>query len=176
MVLRTLSPHHFAPSLDCAKSFRRSIAKSSEKDPNSPLYAVPEVHVLRASVFRLKAPTHPGGFRYLAVEEKLEGAYEKWNNNDGFVNQSDDLKCKVAQAFSHFSYEKSNQQELIVDIQGCGGSKKCVYTDPALHSVTNVYGKSDRGPAGMQKFFRTHKCNFICRGLGLPQRSESGLL
>ena len=62
---------------------------------------VPRIDFLRAEVYRLKARSCPGGFRYLAVENHLEGNYEKWNNNDGFVNQSDCIKCKVAQAFRY---------------------------------------------------------------------------
>lgn len=66
---------------------------------HSQLADIPRINVLRAEVYRLKAPNFPGGFRYLAVENELPGEYEKWNNNDGFVNKSDCLKCKVAQAF-----------------------------------------------------------------------------
>jgi len=136
------------------------------------LTGVPHIDVLQAEVYRLKVPSCPGGFRYLAVELFMNGKYEKWNNNDGFVNQLDCLKCKVAQAFSHFSYEKSKQQEMVVDIQGSGNSNTCFYTDPQLHSVKKEFGRADRGMVGIRKFFATHKCGFICRELGLPNRSD----
>ena len=68
------------------------------------LTRVPHIDVLQAEVYRLKVPSCPGGFRYLAVESFMNGNYEKWNNNDGFVNQSDCFKCKVAQAFRYGHY------------------------------------------------------------------------
>ncbi|KAL7549164.1 hypothetical protein ACHAWF_012437, partial [Thalassiosira exigua] len=100
----------------------------------------PPIKVLSSEVYRLKAPRHPGGLRYLAVEQYLDGKYEKWNNNGGFVNKSDCLKCRVAQAFSHFTYEKSQHQEMVVDIQGSG----YVYTDPQIHSAKKEFGRADR--------------------------------
>lgn len=75
-----------------ASSFNSKVLKSEYPQ-------LPRIEVLSAEVYRLNAPSSPGGFRYLAVEKCLEGPYEKWNNNDGFVRQSDCLKCKVAQAF-----------------------------------------------------------------------------
>jgi len=139
------------------------------QQPHS-LADVPRIDVLRAEVYRLKAASCPGGFRYLAVEKEMPGQYLKWNNNDGFVNQSNCLKCQVAQAYSHFSYEESEQQKMVVDIQGTGTSTICMYTDPQLHSVEKEFGRADRGTVGIDKFFSTHKCNFICQELNLPQR------
>jgi len=55
---------------------------------------------------------------------------------------------------------------MVVDIQGSG----CVYTDPQLHSTEKKFGRADRGTTGFDKFFQTHKCNFICLELGLAQR------
>lgn len=73
---------------------------------------------------------------------------------------------------SHFSYENSDQQKMVVDIQGSGNSNQCIYTDPQLHSVKKEFGRADRGKVGIDKFFSTHKCNFICQELGLPVRSS----
>ncbi|KAL7534245.1 hypothetical protein ACHAXR_006685 [Thalassiosira sp. AJA248-18] len=133
-------------------------SKKKQKQQHDSLTDVPIIAVLRAEVYRLKARSCPGGFRYLAVEDYLEGKYEKWNNNDGFVNKRspDSIQCKVAQAFS-------KRQKIVVDIQGSGN----VYTDPQLHSIEKEFGRADRGNAGIEKFFKTHKCNFICRELGL---------
>ena len=54
----------------------------------------------------------------------------------------------------------------MVDIQGSGHS----YTDPQLHSKPKEFGRADRGTVGFKDFFKTHKCNFICRGLELKNR------
>jgi hypothetical protein len=104
-------------------------------------------------------------YSHLAVENELAGQYAKYNNNDGYVNESECIECRVAQAFSHFSFEKSRRQEIVVDIQGSG----CTYTDPQLHSVDEAYGRADRGEHGFARFFKTHKCNFLCKELGLPE-------
>ena len=68
---------------------------------------------------------------------------------------------------SHFSYEKSQQKEMVVDIQGVG--YEC--TDLQLHSETKKFGQADRGRSGFQDFFKTHTCNDICKKLGLSDRS-----
>lgn len=129
---------------------------------------VSPIEVLCAEVYRLKDDSFPGGFRYLGVEEELRGTYEKWNSNNGFVLDADTPQNHVAQAFSHFSYEHSNQNEMVVDIQGSGYA----YTDPQLHSKKKEYGRADRGESGFKDFFRTHKCNHICIALGLQKREN----
>lgn len=159
-----------------ADDFNKQIKK--KRNNNASLASVPRINVLAAEVYRLKSASSPGGFRYLAVEQELKGEYEKYNNNDGWVNQSDCVKCQVAQAFSHFTYESSNQQKMVVDIQGASIgsiSSMCMYTDPQIHSVEKAFGRADRGTNGFKSFFRTHKCNHLCRELGLPSRSSSSL-
>jgi hypothetical protein len=59
----------------------------------------PRIKMLRAEVVRLRDARAKGGFRYLAVESELEGTYQKWNSNNGYVNPSQCVPCKVAQAF-----------------------------------------------------------------------------
>ena len=68
---------------------------------------------------------------------------------------------------SHFSFEHSKQKEMVVDIQGSGFT----YTDPQLHSQDKEYGRADRGNSGFNDFFKTHKCNGICKELCLQHRS-----
>ena len=160
-----------------ADDFNKQIKQ--KRNNNASLASVPRINVLHAEVYRLKSASSPGGFRYLAVEQELKGEYEKYNNNDGWVNQSDCVKCQVAQAFSHFTYESSNQQKMVVDIQGASIgsiSSMCMYTDPQIHSVEKAFGRADRGINGFKSFFRTHKCNHLCRELGLPTRSSSSSL
>jgi len=131
------------------------------------LQDVPSIRMLRAEVIRLKDASAKGGFQYLAVESEMTGTYTKYNSNNGYVNASSCLPCKVAQAYSHFSYEESKQKEIVVDIQGC----EYTYTDPQLHSRSKEFGRADRGIPGIQDFFQTHHCNFICKALLLTDRS-----
>lgn len=98
-----------------------------------------------------------------AVERYIDGTYKKHNNNWGFINDKDERN--TPHAFSHFTYEASQHQLLICDIQGVVD----VYTDPQIHSLDGEgFGKGNMGQRGFRKFFSTHKCNAICRFLKLP--------
>lgn len=139
---------------------------------------LPSIDFLQPEVYRLADPKAPGGFRYLAVEERLEGAYEKFNSNNGYVlrhpagetgDQRRRLVLDVPQAFSHFTYEKTDGNEMVVDLQGSGFK----YTDPQLHSLSLRYGRADRGQTGFEDFFRTHECNACCKTLGLRSRATA---
>ena len=55
--------------------------------------------MLKTEVIRLNDERAKGGFRYLAVESEITGNYSKWNSNNGYVNPSTCIPCKVAQAF-----------------------------------------------------------------------------
>jgi len=96
------------------------------------------------------------------VERFIDGPYRKHNNNFGFV--SDDER-NTPQAFSHFTYEASRKMLLICDIQGVND----LYTDPQIHNRDGVgFGKGNMGERGFERFLSTHRCNHICRYLGLP--------
>ena len=60
-----------------------------------------KIVVLKAEVIRLKDARSPGGFRYLAVETEMQGKYDKWNNNNGYVSNSNCMMCHTAQAFRY---------------------------------------------------------------------------
>ena len=49
------------------------------------------------------------------VEHFIEGGYVKYNSNSGFVS---DLNRLTPQTFSHFTFERSDHQLIVVDIQG----------------------------------------------------------
>lgn len=98
-----------------------------------------------------------------AVEPYLPGVYIKHNNNNGFVENS---VCRnTPQAFSHFTFEFSKEQLLICDIQGVND----IYTDPQIHSYEHreLFGDGNLGPRGIARFLASHKCNPICKHLGL---------
>ncbi|EGC33807.1 myosin heavy chain kinase B [Dictyostelium purpureum] len=95
------------------------------------------------------------------AEPYVEGQYRKYNNNSGFVSNDE---RNTPQSFSHFTYEHSNRQLLIIDIQGVGDH----YTDPQIHTYDGVgFGIGNLGQKGFEKFLDTHKCNAICQYLNL---------
>lgn len=87
------------------------------------------------------------------------------------------------QAFSHFTYEKSKRQLMVVDLQGVltaktDGTKLYELTDPVIHKRRSnrnrtmkkwSFGRTDRGEKGMKAFFETHKCTDACKFLGLTE-------
>ena len=164
--------------------------------------------------------------KHILIERYLEGNYEKFNNNKGFVKghlnkitetlgdlglevieeeSDDDSKSEddddvsdswvldhdlslysnvtdhmFPQAFSHYSFEKSNKALMVVDLQGVfekksDGSRKFVFTDPAIHTKNRKrksrhnFGRTDAGRKGMKAFFESHTCTDACRLLGLQE-------
>jgi len=106
---------------------------------------------------------------FCAVERHIDGTYKKHNNNWGFINNKHERN--TPHAFSHFTFEASQHQLLICDIQGVGD----IYTDPQIHSIDGRgYGKGNMGKRGFRKFFSTHKCNAICKFLKLPLINPKG--
>lgn len=66
------------------------------------------------------------------VENYIEGQYVKYNSNSGFVLESDKHSRATPQAFSHFTFERSGHELMVVDIQGVGD----LYTDPQIHTAS----------------------------------------
>lgn len=88
----------------------------------------------------------------------------------------------IPQAFSHFSYEHTRGKYLVCDLQGVWNADDgFVLTDPVIHYVSStgkkyINGATDKGEAGIKKFFETHVCCSLCKMMKLPERSQSNLL
>lgn len=108
---------------------------------------------------------HGAGPLTVLVEPVLRGPYIKYSNNYGFVSPEN---RDTPQAFSHWTWAHSGGKILVCDIQGVGD----LYTDPQIHSNAGpqnyLYGRGDMGIDGINQFFSTHRCNGLCRSLGLP--------
>jgi len=111
-----------------------------------------------------------GGARdeHLSLEPLISGSYVKYSNNTSWVNRDnpDDPINQAAQAFSHFTFERSQGRFLVNDIQGVGR----LLTDPAIHTRDEDRFKlsdTNLGREGFKFFFSSHECNEICRKLKL---------
>lgn len=102
-----------------------------------------------------------------ACEPMIQGDFEKYNNNAGEVKDRAHER-NTPQAFSHFTYLHSNKRNIIVDIQGVGDT----YTDPQVHSLDRHFGLGNLKQEGIDAFFKSHRCNNICKGLGLVEKAK----
>ena len=107
---------------------------------------------------------------HYAMERYISGKYVKFNNNAGFVNEA--AYTATLNAFSHWTYWATKRYIMVVDLQGVkeerSGEVQYFLTDPAIHCRSlRRFGKTNLGPEGMYKFFRTHYCNGICKGMAL---------
>ncbi|KAM5344158.1 hypothetical protein ACJ41O_012695 [Fusarium nematophilum] len=108
----------------------------------------------------------------LSLEPWIPGTYVKYNSNNSYVlNDPDNEFNKAAQAFSHYTYERSWGRFLVCDLQGVGHT----LTDPAICTLDKERFKladTNIGKEGFKFFFCTHECNEICRKLKLKSNRE----
>ena len=100
---------------------------------------------------------------------------EEDDDNEFFENHTSSLYKEkllhnilpeIPQCFSHFTYEKSHRELLVCDIQGVWNAVDgFTLTDPAILSAdsSKYYGPTDKGSKGIEKFFDSHKCSYLCK-------------
>jgi hypothetical protein len=98
--------------------------------------------------------------------------FVKFTNNSGWYDEDHDL-IDLMTAFSHWTYDVTNEYLMIVDLQGivCKDTSEIILTDPAIHCQKHItrFGVTNLGKKGFKAFFKHHKCNDICRLLSLKE-------
>jgi len=111
---------------------------------------------------------------FMVMESRIPGVFEKYNSNSGYCAPSPTVDIGTAheavQAFSHWTHHVTRGHILVVDCQGGFDARQgFMLTDPAVHCKDlSRFGDTNLGLNGIRRFFDTHKCNDVCRALGLP--------
>ena len=152
----------------------QTLCKAFALEFNGLLRVEPPLDFLVTSCLQKKQSVPSGRAQEcLSLEHCLDGVYVKYNDNAGGVNEplATDRFNQIAQAFSHFTFERSYGHFLVNDLQGVDHK----LTDPAVHthdperfklSDTNLH------QSGFKFFFASHKCNDFCEQLGLKSSAE----
>ncbi|XP_055055045.2 transient receptor potential cation channel subfamily M member 6 isoform X1 [Misgurnus anguillicaudatus] len=119
---------------------------------------------------------HSNG-HWMTIEKNMTGHFRKYNNNTGEeISPSSGLE-ETMLAFSHWTYEYTNNELLVLDLQGVGED----LTDPSLIRVDNTcssgemaFGPANLGDDAIQSFVVKHTCNFCCKKLGLSDLRRGG--
>uniref|UniRef100_A0A8C1D2J2 non-specific serine/threonine protein kinase n=1 Tax=Cyprinus carpio carpio TaxID=630221 RepID=A0A8C1D2J2_CYPCA len=115
--------------------------------------------------------------QWLTVEKNMGGHFRKYNNNTGEeISPSSGLEEAIL-AFSHWTYEYTNRELLVLDLQGVGAE----LTDPSLIRVDDksssgemAFGPANLGDDAIQSFVIKHTCNSCCKKLGLSDLRSCG--
>nr|XP_033775788.1 transient receptor potential cation channel subfamily M member 7 [Geotrypetes seraphini] len=112
---------------------------------------------------------HSAG-QWFAVEECMAGEFRKYNNNNGDEIIPMNMLEETMLAFSHWTYEYTRGELLVLDLQGVGEN----LTDPSVikagekRSYDMVFGPANLGDDAIKNFRAKHHCNSCCRKLKLP--------
>lgn len=95
---------------------------------------------------------------FVSIELYLRGKFEDFEY--GWVPRADLI---VPEAFSHFTWCRSEGNLLVSNLQGVKTSCAFRFTGPVIHSADKKFGTSDLGFEGIKGFFKLHTCNEVCR-------------
>ncbi|XP_028911360.1 transient receptor potential cation channel subfamily M member 6 isoform X3 [Ornithorhynchus anatinus] len=108
--------------------------------------------------------------QWLTIEKYMTGEFHKYNNNNGDEICPSNILEELMLAFSHWTYEYTRGELLVLDLQGVGEN----LTDPSVikpedkRSSRMVFGPANLGEDAIRNFIAKHRCNSCCRKLKLP--------
>ncbi|CAJ1067967.1 transient receptor potential cation channel subfamily M member 6 isoform X3 [Xyrichtys novacula] len=113
---------------------------------------------------------HSNG-QWLTIERNMTGDFRKYNNNTGEEIAPCCSLEEMLLAFSHWTFEYSCRELLVLDIQGVGEE----LTDPTVIMADDrsggrgemLFGPDNLGDAAVNGFLQKHSCGTCCRKLGL---------
>ncbi|KAF0688810.1 Aste57867_19632 [Aphanomyces stellatus] len=160
-----------------AREFNRS--RAAVADAANRMVPPHKLVVLRSKVVRV-GDTPPYTFYAWEKHYKAEAPHVKLTNNLGYVckrngDNDDDQRInemtQLAVAFTHWTWHATDGVLMVVDLQGQCTDTALVLTDPAIHSLgyQSFVGGTNLGKRGMAAFCSSHRCNAVCRALGLPE-------
>lgn len=108
--------------------------------------------------------------QWLTIERNMSGDFRKYNNTGEEIAPCCSLE-EMLLAFSHWTYEYSCRELLVLDIQGVGEE----LTDPTVVMAEDqsgsrgemLFGPDNLGDAAISGFLLKHTCNECCHRLGL---------
>ena len=116
---------------------------------------------------------------YVTVEEYVEGSFVKHINNNGQIcGDTSSPVCNKAECLAHFSFERSNKEIMVVDIQGCDyflfdpeiASRELKSNEEFLFCTGNL------SSTAINSFTQSHKCIWYCELLNLPALKSNEVL
>ncbi|XP_072137621.1 transient receptor potential cation channel subfamily M member 6-like isoform X3 [Mobula birostris] len=112
---------------------------------------------------------HSAG-QWLTMEKYMNGEFRKYNNNNGDEIVPTNLLEETMLAFSHWTFEYTRGELLVLDLQGVGEN----LTDPSVikaeekMSQEMEFGPANLGEEAIRNFTVKHHCNTCCKKLKLP--------
>jgi hypothetical protein len=113
-----------------------------------------------------------------------EGSSEEEDDDESDTEETSSLPCTPASVsdpvLDHILHQFKTES-MVCDLQGVFNPNisPAVFemTDPVIHwdsgkGRKHVFGRTDKGHAGIVTFFRTHKCNALCRLLGIATKGR----
>ncbi|XP_066924623.1 eukaryotic elongation factor 2 kinase-like [Clytia hemisphaerica] len=107
--------------------------------------------------------------KVITVEEFASGKFVKYVNNNGEICKNVDKHGQSkAEAFVHFTYQKSEEKLMVLDIQGCGKT----YFDPEIAAGEHfddqdelLFCGGNLSQTAIKNFKHLHQCNKFCSDL-----------